>query len=365
MEETSLKNAVEAQTKRGGGDAALPDPKSQLAMMELRRQISSVLCAIAKVFLTDCFLEDNSLEHCDKLLDQALTYDPDNPEACQALADLRLTQDRRGESLLLIRRTVEVCHHLPDGLAPSYDFRTVTARLLVELSQYETAAAILKELGAEDDEDAEVLFLLGICHILSGRPGESSRVLGKAKELLAAAGAGEETQLVRQIDALLARRSVTEEEKRSFWNPRWWVEVQGSPAAAGGPGRGTIGPGRADDVSGGDRGRGGGDWGVGDDDERGGEAGAGESPPMSPMSGVSSHFSGGGGGAGAGEGAYSYKGGGSGVVAKGGDERGLENGNAPGAFAMHLPGAAVPGRTRPVNHDPQYKGSAGFGELPV
>jgi hypothetical protein len=141
--------------------------------------------------------------------DQALTYDPDNPEACQALADLRLTQDRRGESLLLIRRTVEVCHHLPDGLAPSYDFRTVTARLLVELSQYDTAVCILKELSAEDDEDAEVLFLLGICHILSGRPGECSRVLGKAKELLAAAGAGEETQLVRQINALLARRSVT------------------------------------------------------------------------------------------------------------------------------------------------------------
>ena len=352
-------------------------------MTQLRKQISSVLCAIAKVFLTDCFMEEHSLEQCDQLLDQALTYDPDNPEACQALADLRLTQDRRGESLLLIRRTVEVCHHLPDGLAPSYDFRTVTARLLVELSQYDTATEILKELSAEDDEDAEVLFLLGICHVISGRPEACSRVLGKAKELLAASGAGEETQLVRQIDALLTRRSVTEEEKRSFWNPRWWVEVQGG----GGGGSATVAApgdddnGGADEGAAGASGGGGGDGGVeydyvdgvGNDDSRSGAAL--DSPPMSPMSGVSSHYSGRpgpgpgtGSGAGSGPGARGARGGGGGggvgaavgVAAKGGDERGLSNAPAPGAFELQLPGAAVPVKPALVNHDPQYKGSAGF-----
>lgn len=69
-----MKNAVDSETKKGGGDAAAPDPKSQLATTELRKQISSVLCAIAKVFLTDCFMEENSLEHCDKLLDQVGKY---------------------------------------------------------------------------------------------------------------------------------------------------------------------------------------------------------------------------------------------------------------------------------------------------
>mmetsp|Transcript_24487 Transcript_24487/g.39382 ORF Transcript_24487/g.39382 Transcript_24487/m.39382 type:complete len:537 (-) Transcript_24487:256-1866(-) len=371
-EETSMKSAVEAETKKGGGDAAAPDPKATLAMTALRKQISSVLCAIAKVFLTDCFMEDNSLAHCEELLDQALTYDPDNPEACQALADLRLTQDRRGESLLLIRRTVEVCHHLPDGLAPSYDFRTVTARLLVELSQYDTAVSILKELTAEDAEDAEVLFLLGICHILSGRPGECARVLGTAKELLAARGAGEEMQLVRQIDALLARRSVTEDEKRAFWNPRWWVEVRSTPGSEPEGGAASVANGHEHGQEGGSvdggagngggSGGGGGDGGARDKDWHYGVDGGprldGDSPPMStmnPMSGV--HYSG-----------TDVPGGrvDSGGVAKGGNARvgdghGLESGKTPGPFKTRLPGAVARGKT-PGN---VYGGGDGFEDLPV
>lgn len=328
-EETAMKNELSVATKKGGGDAVAPDPKAQAAMQHLRKQISSVLCAIAKVYLTDCFMEDHSLEHCDALLDQALTYDPDNPEACQALADLRLTQDRRGESLLLIRRTVEVCHHLPDGLAPTYDFRTVTARLLVELSQYDTAVSILSELTAEDDEDAEVLFLLGICHMLSGQPGKCAKVLGRAKSVLAASGAGAETQLVRQIDALLKRRSVTEAEKRAFWNPRWWVEARGG--GGGGDAAEAGAEAEAED---------------GLEASDGGRAGtvaaeasvAGDERPNGA------------------------------AAARGGDERGLEDGGVPeGAFEMHLPGAAVPGKMPGEGcfGDGFKPGGVGLGELPV
>ena len=90
----------------------------------MKKQLSSVLTAIAKVFLTDCFMEDGSLDHCDRLLDQALQYDPDNPEACQALADLRLTQNRRGESLMLVRRTVEVRDPAPRA-APHFFSRKI------------------------------------------------------------------------------------------------------------------------------------------------------------------------------------------------------------------------------------------------
>lgn len=80
VEESSLKNALGAAAGANGGAHLPADAKAQRTMLALRKQISSVLCAIAKVFLTDCFMEDNSLGHCDKLLDQALTYDPDNPE---------------------------------------------------------------------------------------------------------------------------------------------------------------------------------------------------------------------------------------------------------------------------------------------
>jgi len=234
VEESTLENALDdsrAEEKR-----------------EVKKQLSSVLTAIAKVFLTDCFMEDGSLDHCDRLLDQALQYDPDNPEACQALADLRLTQNRRGESLMLVRRTVEVTHHLDDGLAPSYDFRTVTARLLVELSQYETAVAILKELSEEDNEDTEVLYLMGICYILLGKVELCGKVLKRAKDLLERGQGGNDSQsLLEQIDALLSRRSVSEDEKKAFWNPRWWVREESGKAGAFGPeGNGSGKPPEAD-----------------------------------------------------------------------------------------------------------------------
>jgi len=290
-------------------------------------------------------------------------------EACQALADLRLTQDRRGESLLLIRRTVEVCYHLPDGLAPSYDFRTVTARLLVELSQYDTAVSILKELTGEDGEDTEVLFLLGICHILCGRQAACGKVLGRAKELLAAGGAGPETQLVRQIDALLARRSVTEEEKRAFWNPRWWVQAAGEAGAgAGAPGAG----GRATNPTPGGGGRVGGGAGAEDTGEGSPMSEVHESlEPLSPMTGVSEWVSDfpaasatgggfGGGGSGSGGGGGGAGGGALGrtlSVATGGDVAGLDS-TIVGAFEINLP--AMSGKSATA------AGPAALpGELPV
>mmetsp|Transcript_37181 Transcript_37181/g.44942 ORF Transcript_37181/g.44942 Transcript_37181/m.44942 type:complete len:433 (-) Transcript_37181:1314-2612(-) len=193
---------------------------------EVKRKMSSVMAAIAKVYLTDCFMETNSQTLCEHLLDQALLYDADNPEACQALADLRMSQNRRGEALVLCRRTVDVCNNLDEGLAPSYDFRCVTARLLVELSQYELAVDLLEDLAQEDSEDTEVMYLLGLCYMLLGDTKRCKQALQCAKGLLEKSRCAD-TSLMDQINGLLERQNITEEEKSKFWNPRWWVSDDG------------------------------------------------------------------------------------------------------------------------------------------
>jgi len=202
----------------------------------LKRKMSEVLTAVAKVYLTDCAEERNAQGICEELLDQSLLYDPDNPESTQALADLRMSQGRRGEALLMVRRTIDICGALEEGFLPSYDFRCVTARLLVELSQYELAEGVLVELVSEDDQDTEVWYLLGLCCLLLGQPRKCREALTEAKTLLERSPHASEATLMEQISALLERRAISEQEKTQFWNPRWWINDDGtadSSASAG------------------------------------------------------------------------------------------------------------------------------------
>ena len=231
-----------------------------------RRSASAASAALAKVHLTDLFLEPGSADRAEALLDQALVFDPDSAEACQALADLRLSQGRRGEALSFMRRTTTLLERAKAeaaagmGCAPrgrlaasegnesaagvygegralgySYDFRTVTARLLVELSEYAEAIALLEDLCLEDAEDTEVWYLLGLCHAMRGGKGgkQAARTaLERAQGLLPEGERG--SALGRQIAGLLARGEVRECDKDAFWSPRWWIGDDGAVVSPGG-----------------------------------------------------------------------------------------------------------------------------------
>lgn len=191
-------------------------------LVSVRKRMSAVMAAMAKVYLTDMFEEPEAAAECEQLLDKALRFDSENPEACQALADLRLTQGRQGEALLLARRTAEICARLPGGLVPTYDFRVVTARLLVELSAYSDAVGILEGLTGEDPEDTEAWYLLGMCRMMLHRPREARDALLTARALLEENPA-RNGALMSQINQLLARRVLSEQEREGFWNPRGWL----------------------------------------------------------------------------------------------------------------------------------------------
>jgi len=222
---------LEAELRQLAGPGARGDDEDGALLgqrAEVRAKMAEVLTAMAKVYLTDCFMERDAHSVCEELLDRSLTCDADNPETTQALADLRLSQGRRGEALLLVRRTMELCAGGcgGEGVAPSYDFRCVTARLLVELSRYELAEQVLVELAAEDDQDTEVWYLLGLCYLLLDMPKKCREALLEAKQQLEQTR-NLDTTLLNQINSLLERRSMTEEEKATYWNPRWWINDSG------------------------------------------------------------------------------------------------------------------------------------------
>jgi hypothetical protein len=72
-----------------------------------------------------------------------------------------------------------------------------------------------------------VWYLLGLCYLLCNLPAKCREALTEAKALLERARSSD-TALMGQINALLERRSITEEEKHIFWNPRWWISGDGS-----------------------------------------------------------------------------------------------------------------------------------------
>ena len=154
--------------------------------------------------------KENSIEKSEALCDEALLHDPDSAEACQALADLRLSQNRRVEALMFVKKTLEICNRIGNGMMPSFDFRTVIARLLVELSQYELATSLLKELEVEDEEDTEIWYLLGMCVLMLGRTATGHSALRKAKQKLEDNQLGN-SALLKQITLLLHEMKLTEE----------------------------------------------------------------------------------------------------------------------------------------------------------
>ena len=224
----AFKNGYDVLVTEYQGLAAGSTEAGKLAKQTAKRRealkikMSSVLTSIAKVYLVDCFHEEKAETLCEETIDQALLYDPNNPEAVQALADLRLSQRRKGEALALVQWTLEICANTKGAMTPTYDFRAVTARLLVELSKYDVAIDILKDLVSEDEEDTEVWYLLGLCYVLTGDGQKSKVALTKAKNIIETVS-GADASLIERIEKLIEHRVISEADKDKYWNPRWWT----------------------------------------------------------------------------------------------------------------------------------------------
>lgn len=66
---------------------------------------------------------------------------------------------------------------LDDEEYPSFEFRLVCSRLLVELEQWEAAKEVLEVLAQENDEIPEVWYLLALAHNASNQLDDSKAAL--------------------------------------------------------------------------------------------------------------------------------------------------------------------------------------------
>eukprot|EP00029_Vermamoeba_vermiformis_P009977 TRINITY_DN5148_c0_g1_i2.p1 TRINITY_DN5148_c0_g1~~TRINITY_DN5148_c0_g1_i2.p1 ORF type:complete len:377 (-),score=87.89 TRINITY_DN5148_c0_g1_i2:16-1050(-) len=215
--------------------AAIEQGRAQGNIKEIDSSIASALCSIAEIYMTDSCEDDNAESECQNILNEALKVDPNNAETLQLMASFKISQQKPDEALQWLTRSYETWKGLiekaneadigepnedreaelasiMDGI-PIYEFRIATAKLFLELNKPETAAEILKILSLEQDDVAEVWYLLGFAY--SNNPDLAANVLHcclTARDILVKTEC-DVPQIYEQVDTLIAKAK-TELQKR-------------------------------------------------------------------------------------------------------------------------------------------------------
>ncbi|RCH99398.1 hypothetical protein CU097_015120 [Rhizopus azygosporus] len=129
----------------------------------LASKISSALCSMTEIYLTDCCFEPEAELKCEEYLSQAQQVDPENPEVYQLLASVRLSQQRNEEAAAALNRSMElwIDKEPGDAAIPIYDTRLALVKLLLEVGMFEHAFTVLENLQKENDEVVDLWYLYG------------------------------------------------------------------------------------------------------------------------------------------------------------------------------------------------------------
>lgn len=162
----------------------------------IMNQLVSAQCSIAELYLTDLCFEEDAETRCQAALDAAVEMDVGgSPEVTQALANLRLSQQKGEDAAVLMLETVkrlQACQQEDiDGdmddeeeeaqpkagvlPLPNLMFRVQTGKLLLECQAYhkrcaKKAVQVLEACKCEDDENMEVWYLLGVAYMAQRVP---------------------------------------------------------------------------------------------------------------------------------------------------------------------------------------------------
>ncbi|CEP12126.1 hypothetical protein [Parasitella parasitica] len=148
----------------------------------LASKISSALCSMTEIYLTDCCSEPGAEQKCEEYLNQALQVDSEHVESYQLLASVRLSQERNEEAVSALNKSMELWIHKEAGDAtiPIYDTRLALVKLLLEVGLFEHAFTVLESLQKENDEVVDLWYLYGWSYYCLGDDEERTQEEKKA-----------------------------------------------------------------------------------------------------------------------------------------------------------------------------------------
>ncbi|KJE89691.1 hypothetical protein CAOG_001124 [Capsaspora owczarzaki ATCC 30864] len=236
-----MQSGKEAAASFETGTVLLKQEREQAIQMgedpaEFTRRISTALASTAELYLTDLCHEDNAEELCGTLLEAAIAEDPTNAEAIQTFASYQISKQNPERALALLRDSLALWHRrragydtyrinpnedleddmdpevadlrqvvdpmldgedvMDDQDLPPYDFRINTAKLLIELEQYEDASYVLGQLMREDDEVVQVWYMFGWLYFITSDYAAAFECLDTAQRMHAQTQCDDEPMLV-------------------------------------------------------------------------------------------------------------------------------------------------------------------------
>ncbi|TLS26715.1 hypothetical protein PpBr36_05381 [Pyricularia pennisetigena] len=167
-----LRAALASVEERGGRAAGLTDAQKTLideARRDLNRRLSSALCAVAEVYMTDLSWEADAEQRCEALITEATMLAPDLADAWQTVANVRISQGKPDEARTALTRSMDPWWSGEDDAAvPPFPTRVSLVRLLLEVEWEDRAIEVAERLIKEDDSSVEVLYLGGFGQFLIG-----------------------------------------------------------------------------------------------------------------------------------------------------------------------------------------------------
>ncbi|TFK95488.1 hypothetical protein BDV98DRAFT_608921 [Pterulicium gracile] len=158
------------------------DALEEETVEDLKKNLVRTLIAMVEIWMDpayDLCFEPTAEQTCESLLNLALHSDPNNPEAQQSLASVRLSQNRPEEALSILLHAYASWRHLVPSILPSDDVpppdasisplippiptRLAMTRYFLELGRYTEALEVIQSIMGEDDEEVEAWYLEGWC----------------------------------------------------------------------------------------------------------------------------------------------------------------------------------------------------------
>ncbi|KAF8937437.1 hypothetical protein EDD21DRAFT_340919 [Dissophora ornata] len=144
----------------------------------LSSKISSALCSMTDIYLTDCCFEPNAESQCESFLTQAMQVEPVTPEVYQTLASVRLSQQRVDEAKAALAQGLTLWLGSDpteeDGPTPDYETRLALVKLLLETAMYDEAFTVLNGLIDENDQVPDTLYLFGWANYIAAEESVDS-----------------------------------------------------------------------------------------------------------------------------------------------------------------------------------------------
>ncbi|PIL35578.1 hypothetical protein GSI_02306 [Ganoderma sinense ZZ0214-1] len=153
---------------------------------ERRRNIVRALIGMVEIWMDPSYdlCDDPAAEKtCEDLLNLALQTDPGNAEALQALASVRMSQQRPDDAKVCLEQAWSQWKDLDldDPQLPPIPARLSIVKLFLELSLYTPALLVLQGIMASDDQEVEAWYLEGWCFFLMAEQAKENG--GKLDEL--------------------------------------------------------------------------------------------------------------------------------------------------------------------------------------